>query len=707
MARQFPLDRVRNIGIMAHIDAGKTTCTERILFFTGKSHKLGEVHDGAATMDWMPQEQERGITITSAATTCEWKHHQINIIDTPGHVDFTAEVERSLRVLDGAIGLFCAVGGVEPQSETVWRQAEKYEVPRIAFVNKMDRVGADFFAVVTQIQKELGSNAVPLVLPIGAEKDFAGVIDLVAQCAVYYDEADQGQTFREEPIPPAYKAEAAKWRHFLIEKVAEVDAHLLEKFCADTEISVAEIKAAIRTATHTHRICPVLCGSAFKNKGVQRLLDGVVDYLPSPVDLPPVIGASPQGNPIERVPKDDGRLAALAFKVMADKHVGKLVFVRVYSGTVRAGTYVLNSTKDKRQRVGRLMRMHANHREMVDALYSGEIGAVIGLGDTITGDSICDEDHPIILEAIEFPAPVLSIAVEPANSGESEKLQDALHRLAEEDPTFIVGVDAETEETIISGMGELHLEIIIDRLRREFNVEVVAGAPQVAYRETITSEVEVNEKYKKQTGGHGQFAHIVLTLEPLDPGQGFEFVNEIKSGAIPREFIPPIEKGIVDAMRKGPWAGFPVVDVRVTVIDGSYHEVDSSEMAFRICASMAFKRAFMLDNPELLEPVMELNVVTPEDHAGSITGNICFKRGRITAMEHQGSNIHIAALCPLANLFGYAGELRNMTQGRANFTIHFERYEAVPFAIAEEVIAARKETQTGGKRKRQRQGARG
>ncbi len=706
MARQHPLGRVRNIGIMAHIDAGKTTCTERILFFTGKSHKLGEVHDGTATMDWMPQEQERGITITSAATTCEWNDHQINIIDTPGHVDFTAEVERSLRVLDGAIGLFCAVGGVEPQSETVWRQAAKYEVPRIAFVNKMDRVGADFLAVVEQIHNELGSNAVPLTLPIGAEKDFRGIIDLVAQCAVYYDEDDRGRTFREEPIPAALKTDAARWRHFLIEKAAEVDTRLMEKFCGDEEISTAELKAAIRAATHAHRICPVLCGSAFKNKGIQRLLDAVVDYLPSPVDLPPVIGASPQGNPLERVPKDDGRLAALAFKVMADKHVGKLVFVRVYSGTLRAGTYVLNSTKGKRQRVGRLMRMHANHREMVDAIYAGEIGAVIGLGDTVTGDSICCEEHPIILEAIEFPAPVLSIAVRPAGDGEAEKLTEALRRLAEEDPTFIVSSDPETEETIISGMGELHLEIIIDRLRREFNVGVAAGAPQVAYRETLTSEIEINEKYKKQTGGHGQYAHIVMTLEPLEPGQGFEFVNKIKSGAIPREYIPAIEKGVVDAMRKGVWAGFPVVDIRVTITDGSFHEVDSSELAFRTCASIAFKKAFLQDSPELLEPVMELNVITPEEHAGAITGNICFRRGRIASMDRRGGDVEITAFCPLANMFGYATELRNMTQGRATFTLHFERYEAVPFAIAEEVIAARKEAATGRTGGRRRQGAR-
>jgi len=706
MARQYPLGHVRNIGIMAHIDAGKTTCTERILFLTGKSHKLGEVHDGTAVMDWMPQEQERGITITSAATTCDWNGRRINIIDTPGHVDFTAEVERSLRVLDGAIALFCAVGGVEPQSETVWRQAEKYGVPRIAFINKLDRAGADFSAVVGQIRNKLGANAAPVMLPIGAEKDFRGLIDLVAQRAVYFGEDDRSGTSREEPIPAALEAEASRWRHFLIEKAAETDARLLEQFCGDKDISPAELKAALRAATHARRICPVLCGSAFANKGIRQLLDAVVDYLPSPVDLPPITGASPQGEPLERRPDDDEPLAALTFKVMADKHVGKLVFTRVYSGTLRTGAYVLNATKGKRQRVGRLMRMHANRRELVDALPAGEIGAVIGLADTVTGDSICCQEHPIILEAIKFPTPVLGIAVRAPANGDGDKLGEALRRLAEEDPTFTVTADAETEETIIAGMGELHLEVIVDRLRREFGVQVAAGAPQVAYRETLANTVRIDEKHRKQTGGRGQYAHIVMTLEPLDAGRGFEFVNAIRNGAVPREYIAAIEKGVVEAMRKGVWAGFPVVDIRVTVTDGSHHEVDSSELAFRICASSAFKKACLQDTPELLEPVMKLDVTAPEEHAGAIAGNICLRRGRIASMQRRSGHVAIAAFCPLANMFGYATDLRNMTQGRGNFTLHFEGYEAVPFTLAEEIIAARKEAAARPAGRRRRQGAR-
>jgi len=691
MARSCPLERVRNIGIMAHIDAGKTTCTERILYYTGKSYKLGEVHDGEATMDWMAQERERGITITSAATTTVWRDHTINIIDTPGHVDFTVEVERSLRVLDGVIGLFCAVGGVEPQSETVWRQAEKYDVPRIAFVNKMDRIGADFFSVVEAIQKELGANAVPVVIPIGAESEFSGIVDLVADCTVYYDEGDKGTTWREEPIPEALADEVARWRLNLVEKISEVDEHLLEKYCADEPISPDELRAAIRKATHGHLICPVLCGSAFKNKGVQRLLDAVVYYLPSPIDLPPVSGVCLEGEPIERVPDDVGRLAALAFKVVADKHVGKLIYVRVYSGTLLAGSHVLNSAQEKRQRVGRLLRMHANRREIVDALYSGEIGAVVGLADTMTGDTLCDEDHPIVLEAIEFPAPVLSIAVQPRTRTDNDRLPAALARLAQEDPTFLVTADPETDDTVISGMGELHLEIILDRLQREFSVGVDAGAPQVAYRETITVPASINEKLVKQTGGRGQYAHVVFTIEPLDPGHGFEFDNQVAGGRIPREYIPAVEKGIIDAMAKGPWSGFPVVDVRVTLTDGSHHEVDSSEMAFRRCAAVAFRNAFTRGNPQLLEPVMVVGVVSPEDFAGAVASNLCAKRGRITAMEAQGNAQVVRAMVPLASMFGYATELRNVTQGRASFTMHFEHYEAVPFAIAEEIIAKHKE----------------
>jgi elongation factor G len=684
---------VRNIGIMAHIDAGKTTATERILFYTGKSHKMGEVHDGEAVMDWMAQERERGITITSAATTTVWRDHQINLIDTPGHVDFTVEVERSLRVLDGVIGLFCAVGGVEPQSETVWHQAEKYDVPRIAFVNKMDRTGADFHGVVREIAKELGANALPVVIPIGADEEFRGIIDLVEDCAVYYQESDKGSTWREEPVPDHLREEADLWRNHLVEKVSEVDERLFEKYCREEPISKDELRAAIRTACHEHRCCPVLCGSAFKNQGIQRLLDAVVDYLPCPIDLPPVSGKCLEGTPIERVPRDDGRLAALAFKVVTDKHVGKLVYVRVYSGTLEAGSYVLNSTQEKRQRVGRLLRMHANRRENVEALYSGEIGAVVGLADTATGDTLCAEEHPIVLEAIEFPAPVLSVAVQPESRVARDKLSEALSRLAQEDPTFVVSVDPETEDTLISGMGELHLEILVDRLQREFGVEVEAGKPQVAYRETLTCPAEVDERFVKQTGGRGQYAHVVMELEPLDPGQGFDFEDAITGGRIPKDFIPSVEKGIIDAMSKGPWAGFPVVDIRATLTDGSFHEVDSSEQAFRTCAAVAFKRAFLAGNPELLEPVMSVEAVAPEEFAGSVASGLCAKRGRITAIEARGTAQVVKALVPLANMFGYATELRNATQGRGTFTMHFEHYEAVPFAIAEEIIEERRKKQ--------------
>ncbi|HTW92532.1 MAG TPA: elongation factor G [bacterium] len=689
MAREFPIEKVRNIGIMAHIDAGKTTVSERILFYTGKSHKLGEVHDGEAQLDWMEQERERGITITSAATTTVWNDHMINLIDTPGHVDFTVEVERSLRVLDGVIGLFCAVGGVEPQSETVWRQAEKYAVPRIAFVNKMDRAGADFYSVVEQIQKELGANAVPVTIPIGAEENFAGIIDLVDDVAVYYDETDQGMTWRDEPIPDAMRDVARKWKQNLLEKVAEVDDKLLEKFLRDEPIGNRELSAAIRAATLSHKICPVICGSAFKNKGIQRLLDAVVSYLPSPVDLLPTIGTHPGGEEVERVPWDDGRLAALAFKVVADKHVGKLVYVRVYSGTLKAGSYVYNSTQEKDQRVGRLLRMHANRQEQVEALYSGEIGAVVGLSDTVTGDTVCVREAPIVLQAIEFPAPVLSIAVSIADRNDREKLSHGLARLAEEDPTFIVTADPETEETVISGMGELHLEIIVDRLRREFGVVAKTGAPQVAYRETVTGHTDINEKYVKQTGGRGQYAHVVMRLEPLKAGEGFEFVNKVVSGRVPKEYIPAVERGVVDAMKKGVYAGFPVVDIRVSLLDGSYHEVDSNDLAFKTCAGRAFRKAFMQCSPQLLEPVMSVNVVTPEDSAGPIMGSLCNRRGLISGMDQQGNAKVIKALVPLATMFGYATDLRNQSQGRAVFTMHFEHYEAVPFSVVEEILAKR------------------
>ncbi len=690
MAREFPLERVRNIGIMAHIDAGKTTVSERILFYTGKSHKLGEVHDGEAIMDWMPQEQERGITITSAATTTVWRGHQINLIDTPGHVDFTVEVERSLRVLDGVVALFCGVGGVEPQSETVWRQAEKYSVPRIAFVNKLDRPGADFYSVVEQIQAELGANAVPVTIPIGGEEKFAGIVDLVSDVAIYYDDTDYGMTWREEAIPNELIETARHWKQYLLEKVSEVDDRLLELFLHDRPIGAEELTAAIRGATLKHQIVPVIGGSAFRNKGIQRLLDAIVAYLPSPADLLPTVGVHPGGEEVLRFPWDEGRLAALAFKVVADRHVGKLVYVRVYSGTLHAGSYVYNSTQQRDQRVGRLLRMHANRQEAIAALYSGEIGAVVGLAETVTGDTICIREAPIVLQAIEFPAPVLSVAAGLRDRKDREKLGQALVRLAEEDPTFVVTTDAETEQTVISGMGELHLEIIMDRLKREYGVEVIPGRPQVAYRETITSRAEVNEKFAKQTGGRGQFAHVVMELVPLPAGQGFEFVNKVVSGRIPKEYIPAVEKGVIDAMQRGVVAGFPVVDVRVTLLDGSYHEVDSSDIAFRTCAARAFRRGFRAASPELLEPVMSVNVVTPEEWAGAIMGSLCNRRGVITGMDVQGGAKVIRATVPLSTMFGYATEVRNLSQGRATFTMHFEHYEAVPYSIAEEIIAARK-----------------
>jgi len=671
---------------MAHIDAGKTTVSERILFYTGKLHRMGEVHDGKAVMDWMAQEQERGITITSAATATVWRDHMINLIDTPGHVDFTVEVERSLRVLDGVIALFCAVGGVEPQSETVWRQAEKYSVPRVAFVNKMDRLGADFYGVVESIQKQLGANAVPVVIPIGSEDTFRGVVDLVDNCAVYYDKSDSGMTWHEEPIPEDMVAEAHKWRKHLIEKVSEVDESLFEKFCEGTDISKDELSHAIRLATHSHTVCPVLCGSAYRNMGVQRLLDAVVSYLPSPLDLPPVSGKCLKGTYTERIPKDDGRLAALAFKVVTDRHVGKLVYLRIYSGTLESGSYVFNSSENKMQRAGRILRMHADKRESVDALYTGEIAAVTGLPNTSTGDTICCEVNPIILEAIEFPAPVLSVAVSLENMGERNKLTNALVKLSEEDPTFTVSTDRETSETIISGMGELHLEIILDRLKREFGVKVNTSPPRVAYRETITSSVDVNEKLSKQTGGKGQYAHVIMTLKPMRAGYGFDFVNKVKGGNIPREYIPAVEKGILDAMARGVMAEFPVVDVRVTLHDGSFHEVDSSEMAFRRCAESAFKKAFMKGNPQLLEPIMSVAITTPEDYAGSVSGSVYEKRGNITSMDKQANAKIIKALIPLSGMFGYATDLRNMSQGRAAFTMHFEHYEAVPFSIAESIL---------------------
>jgi len=693
MTKEVSIERVRNVGVMAHIDAGKTTVTERILFFTGKRHKMGEVHDGEAAMDWMVQEQERGITITSAATTAYWRNHRVNIIDTPGHVDFTAEVERSLRVLDGTVALFCAVGGVQPQAETVWRQAEKYNVPRIAFVNKMDRTGADFERVVEEIRLELGANAVPIVIPIGAEGEFAGIVDLVDMQAVYYDDADggQGATIRIEPIPEEMKKAAREAEMRMIERISEQDDGLMEKFIEGIAPGREEVIRAIRKATIDGRFVPVLCGAAFKNKGVRRLLDAIVDYLPSPVDLPPVIGASSESNnELIRNPSDEAPLAALAFKVQSDRHMGKLTYVRVYSGVLESSAQIYNSTRSKTQRVGRLFEMHANDREAVDALRAGHVGAVVGLADTRTGDTLSSRAHPIILESIEFPAPVIGVAVAPASREDRDKLSIALHRLAEEDPTFIVRSDPETNEVVISGMGELHLEIIVDRLRREFGVEVTAGRPQVAYRETILATVEHEYKHVKQTGGRGQYAHMVFRIEPTKPGSGFQFEDEITGGKITREYLNAIERGILEIMAEGPYAGYPMVDLKVTVLDGSMHEVDSSEQAFRACGRQGFREACKRAGLELLEPMMSVEVTAAESYTGSITGSLCSKRGRIVSMDTKAGATLLRGRVPLAEMFGYASDLRSLTSGRGTFTMHFEHYEAVPYALSEEIVEARK-----------------
>lgn len=682
---------VRNIGIMAHIDAGKTTVTERMLFFTGKNYKIGEVHDGEATMDWMEQEQERGITITSAATTTYWQDHRINIIDTPGHVDFTAEVERSLRVLDGTVALFCAVGGVQPQSETVWRQAEKYNVPRIAFVNKMDRVGADFEGCVREIKEELGANAVPVVIPIGAETDFAGLIDLVDMKAVYFDDTDSGTVIREEEIPENMLAAARKAAEEMIERISEQDDDLMEKFVNGEVPAREQIVRAMRKATIAGKIIPVLCGSAFKNKGVRRLLNAVIDYLPSPADLPPVIGAcSETEQELIRHPHDEAPLAALAFKIQTDKHMGKLTYVRVYSGVLRAGEYVFNPNKDKRQRIGRLFEMHANKREAVEEFHAGDVGAVVGLADTQTGDTISSIEHPIVLESIEFPAPVIGVAVSPESRGERDKLSKALAKLAEEDPTFTVRTDPETSEVIISGMGELHLEIIIDRIKREFGVRTTVGKPQVAYRETIIGNVEHEYKHVKQTGGHGQYAHMKIRIEPGEPGSGLQFESSVVGGRIPREYIPSIERGVIDAMKEGPYAKFPMVDVKVNVFDGSAHDVDSSEQAFRTCGMHGFREACKKAGLELLEPLMSVEVIVPDDYTGTITQSICSRRGKINRMEKKAAASIIEATVPLSEMFGYASELRSITSGRGNFTMHFEHYAAVPFALAETIVEERR-----------------
>jgi len=692
MTKATPIERTRNVGIMAHIDAGKTTVTERILYFTGKRHKIGEVHDGEAAMDWMVQEQERGITITSAATTAYWRDHRINVIDTPGHVDFTAEVERSLRVLDGTVALFCAVGGVQPQAETVWRQAEKYRVPRIAFVNKMDRAGADFERVVEEIRQELGANAVPVVIPIGVEGTFQGVVDLVHMKAVYYDDAPEGATIRVEEIPDDLLDAARAAEERMIERISEQDDHLMEKFIEGEVPAPKEVLVAIRKATIDGRFIPVLCGAAFKNKGVRLLLDGIVDYLPSPVDLPPVIGACTKSNQeLIRDPHDDAPLAALAFKVQADRHMGKLTYVRVYSGVLEAGAQVFNPSRDKTQRIGRLFEMHANDREAIEALRAGQVGAVVGLGDTHTGDTICSKEHPILLESIEFPAPVIGVAVTPASREDRDKLSTALHRLAEEDPTFVVRSDPETGEVVISGMGELHLEVIVDRLKREFGVAVNADRPQVAYRETILGPVDHEYRHVKQTGGRGQYAHAVFQIEPTDPGAGFQFEDTITGGKITREYLTAIERGILEEMAEGPYAGFPMVDIKVTIVDGSMHEVDSSEQAFRTCGRMGFREACLKSGLKLLEPVMSVEVTAPEEQTGGITGSLCSKRGRVLGMETRAGASVLRARVPLAEMFGYASEIRNLTSGRGTFTMHFEHYETVPFSIAEDVIAQRKE----------------
>jgi elongation factor G len=672
---------------MAHIDAGKTTTTERILYYTGINYKIGEVHEGSATMDWMEQEQERGITITSAATTCEWDDHRINIIDTPGHVDFTMEVERSLRVLDGAVALFDSVAGVEPQSETVWRQADKYDVPRIAFINKMDRVGADFEMSVGMIEDRLGSNPVRLNLPIGAEEDFAGVVDLVKMKALIWDTENMGASYREDDIPEDLQADADKFREALIEGAAEGDDALMEKYLEGGEIEIDELKAAVRKATLGGTMVPVLCGTAFKNKGVQPLLDAVVDYLPSPVDKKDVEGVDAKGEPATRPSSDDAPFSALAFKIMADPFVGSLTFFRVYSGSMETGTYVYNSVRQRKERIGRILKMHANKREEIKDAVAGDIAAAAGLKDTRTGDTLCDERDPVILESIDFPDPVIDIAIEPKTKSDQEKLGVGLGKLAAEDPSFRVRSDEETGQTIIAGMGELHLEIIVDRLKREFNVEANVGKPQVAYRETIGVPVSQETKFSRQTGGRGQFGHVVIDVEPQEPGGGIVFEDTIKGGNIPKEYIPAVEKGVREALQTGVMAGYPVVDVKIVLKDGSYHEVDSSEMAFKIAGSMAVKDACRKASPVLLEPMMSVEVVTPEEFMGDVIGNLSSRRGKVQGMEPRAGAQVVSAEVPLKEMFGYATEMRSMTQGRANYSMQFSQYEAAPSSVSEEITA--------------------
>ena len=680
-------DHIRNIGIMAHIDAGKTTTTERVLYYTGRTHRMGEVDAGSTEMDWMDQERERGITITSASTTCFWRDYQINIIDTPGHVDFTVEVERSLRVLDSAVIIFDAVSGVEPQSETVWRQADQYHVPRVAFINKMDRVGADFFMSVRSIAERLGAYPVPIQLPLGQEATFTGVIDLIQMQSVVWEEETLGADFHMREIPAAEREQALHYREKLLEAVAEQDESLLRKYVEGSEISEQEIRTAIRKATLALRITPVLCGASFKNKGVQPLLDAVVDYLPSPVDLPPVTGVNPRtGEEEKRSPADEDPVAALAFKITTDPYVGQLCYFRVYSGTVESGSYVYNSTKGVRERIGRLLQMHANKREEVKSVQAGNIAAAVGLKRTKTGDTLCDESHPILLEAIEFPTPVLSVAIEPKTKEGADRLSRALQALGNEDPTFQNGVDEETGQTIISGMGELHLEIIVDRLLREFRVEANVGRPQVAYRETITRAVDVDKRFVRQTGGRGQYGHVVLYVEPLDAGSGLQFEKKIVGGIIPREYIPAVEKGVREAAGSGVLAGYPVVDVKVTLTDGSYHEVDSSDLAFKIAGSMAFKEAVKQGAPILLEPIMQVDVVVPEEFLGEVIGDLNARRGRVLGIDTRPAARVVQAEVPLATMFGYATDLRSATQGRATHTMQFARYESLPGSLAEEII---------------------
>ncbi|GAA6388151.1 elongation factor G [Dialister sp. i34-0019-2H8] len=688
MGREFPLEKTRNIGIMAHIDAGKTTTTERILYYTGVNHKIGEVHDGAATMDWMEQEQERGITITSAATTCHWKGYRVNIIDTPGHVDFTVEVERSLRVLDGSVAVFSAKDGVQTQSETVWRQADHYHVPRIAFINKMDTVGADFLHAVKTMDTRLHARAIPMQLPIGAQDTFSGIVDLLTRQAEIYD-SDDGKQYHIEDVPADLADQVEELREQIIETAAEGSDELMEKYLEGEELTMEEIKASLRQQVLDCKLFPVFCGSAYKNKGIQMLLDAVLDYLPSPLDVPPVKGTTLDGEEVTREASDTAPMASLAFKIMADPFVGKLAFFRVYSGIMNQGTYVLNSTKGKKERVGRILQMHANHRKEIDCAYSGDIAAAVGFKDVTTGDTLCDVDHPIILEKMEFPDPVISVAVEPKTKADQEKMGNALQRLAEEDPTFKVHTDPESNQTIISGMGELHLDIIVDRMRREFNVDCTVGKPQVAYRETIRKSVESEGKFIRQTGGHGQYGHCWLRLEPMEPGKGFEFENAVVGGVIPKEFINPIQTGVEAAMEDGVVAGYPMVDIKVTVYDGSYHDVDSSEMAFKVAGSMAFKDGAKKADPVLLEPYMSVEVDVPEEYMGDVIGGLNSRRGRIEGMETENGESRIKGFVPLSEMFGYATGLRSSTQGRGTFTMTFDHYEEVPKAISQQITEER------------------